>query len=37
VELRGHPVGDLWHDMTSKIEQLGILHLPHASMHSQCN
>ncbi len=37
AELRGHPVGDRRHDLTSKIEHLGILRPPHASMKSRCN
>ena len=37
AELRGRPVGDRRRDITYKIEQLGILRPPHASMNSRCN
>ena len=37
AELRGRPVGDRHRDITYKIEQLGILRPPHASMNSRCN
>jgi hypothetical protein len=35
--LRGRPLGDRHRDITLKLEQLGILRPPHASMNSHCN
>jgi hypothetical protein len=37
ADLRGRPVGDRRRDITNKIQQLGILRPPHASMNSRCN
>ena len=36
AELRGRPLGDRRRDITLKIQQLGILRPPHASMNSRC-
>ncbi len=37
AELRGWPFGDRRRDLTHKIQEIGILRQPHASMNSRCN